>query len=132
MTGIVYEGHQVNFIERGESGEGKYPEKTWILPGTPVQPQLPGVEKPLLPDTDRPHDLPDHGGVGAAVGKSETEQGTEVVIPHFIYFQIHCTSFKFNKALVSNKLTFIASDSLIPGPLICYHRKIFCRRRRDK
>lgn len=37
------------------------------------------------------------------------------VIPHFIYFQIHCTSVKFNKAPVSNKLTFIASDSLIPG-----------------
>jgi len=38
-----------------------------------------------------------------------------IVIPHFIYFQIHCTSVKFNKAPVSNKLTFIASDSLIPG-----------------
>ena len=25
VTGIAYEGHQVNFIERGESGEGKYP-----------------------------------------------------------------------------------------------------------
>lgn len=25
VTGIVYEEHQVNFIERGESGEGKYP-----------------------------------------------------------------------------------------------------------
>lgn len=25
VTGIVYEGHQVNFIERGEREEGKYP-----------------------------------------------------------------------------------------------------------
>ena len=39
----------------------------------------------------------------------------QIVIPHFIYFQIHCTFVKFNKAPVSNKLTFIASDSLIPG-----------------
>lgn len=43
------------------------------------------------------------------------EKGQYAVIPHFIYFQIHCTSVKFNKAPVSNKLTFIASDSLIPG-----------------
>lgn len=25
VTGIAYEGHQVSFIERGESGKGKYP-----------------------------------------------------------------------------------------------------------
>ena len=46
------------------------------------------------------------------------------VIPHFIYFQIHCTSVKFNKAPVSNKLTFIASDSLIPGPYMLSWKNI--------
>ena len=35
------------------------------------------MEKPLLPDTDRPYDLTDYRGVGEAVGKSETEQGAE-------------------------------------------------------
>ena len=35
------------------------------------------MEKPLLPDTDRPYDLPDHRGVGKAVGKGAAEQGAE-------------------------------------------------------
>lgn len=35
------------------------------------------MEESLLSDTDRPHDLADHGGPGEAVGKSEAEQGAE-------------------------------------------------------
>lgn len=34
VTGIAYEGHAVNFIENGESGEGKYPY--YILTDLPV------------------------------------------------------------------------------------------------
>ena len=45
----------------------------------------------------------------------ETE---DTVIPHFIYFQIHYTSVKFNKAPALNRMTFIASDSLIPEPFM--------------
>ena len=35
------------------------------------------MEKPLLPDTNRPYDLADHRGVGEIMGKSEAEQGAE-------------------------------------------------------
>ncbi len=38
----------------------------------------------------------------------------DIVIPHFIYIQINYTSIKFNKAPASNRMTFIASDSLMP------------------
>ncbi len=59
------------------------------------------------------------------------------VIPHFIYIQINYTSIKFNKAPVSNKMTFITSDSLMLGSfmlslyvsigktLFYYRRRIF-------
>ena len=35
------------------------------------------MEKPLLSDSDRPYDLPDHGSLGKAVGKGAAEQGAE-------------------------------------------------------
>ena len=40
------------------------------------------------------------------------------VIPHFVYFQIHYTSVIFNMAPALNRMTFIAPDSLIPGPFM--------------
>ena len=35
------------------------------------------MEKPLLPDTDRPYGLPDPGSMGKPLGKGEAEQGAE-------------------------------------------------------
>ncbi len=50
-----------------------------------------------------------------------------IVIPHFIYFQIYYISVKFDKAPVSNKMTFPPSDSLLPEPFMLslshIHRK---------
>ena len=55
----------------------QYAEKTWIRPGASVQQELPGVEKPLLPASDRAYDKPVYGGVGKDMEESEAEFGAE-------------------------------------------------------
>ena len=48
-----------------------------ISPGTFIQQELSGTEKPLLPDTDRTYDSAGNGGMETAVGESGEKQGAE-------------------------------------------------------
>lgn len=86
---LVRHGFSCGQEERGEPGAKRkdavedrergvqHAEEAGILSGASIQQGLPGDEKPLLPDADRPHGGAGHGIVGEAVEPEQTEQGAE-------------------------------------------------------
>ena len=51
--------------------------KKWLQPGASIQQKLSGCEKPLLSDSDRPHDWTVYGGMGRDMEKGKAEFGAE-------------------------------------------------------